>query len=384
MIDISTNFFNAKNSHYIPVVICKISTQRTGYLFSRVFLNDDETGGIQGVGVWDGSVYTGDGGVFGGSPISQSESRVLQFGSVQKSLVTNAKDLPASLSQSQIGAYSITFDNSDGFFSRLLGDDQYEPLLGQSIEIILGFKGNSYNDLISIFRGEITQIVLDSKKVRITAEAVTTIYPAANTVPGLTVYAVRGDGATEMAEQQFTAIQSANFLASDTWLFTANIIKDDLADAGVIFEIENVMYSATVLQIGIDANNFPFVTVGTLVEAVFGTTTYTSTSALTAADIADTINLKVFFDTSVDIVYFTVNGVTTEIAVTDYYDRTGVSDNIFRFGNGFDGDIQNCIWNDTHYWVNNAGDNSLVSIPDVIGSLSTLLTDGTWVVWPSI
>jgi hypothetical protein len=385
MLKISNTYFDSKQDAKIPIVLCRIETQRTSYIFTRRMLNSTEYGSISGISLWDGSVNTGDGGTFGGLPVSQIEARVLQFGSVGRSLVTNAKDLPSSLSQSQIGSYSISMDNQDGFFSSLLGDDQSEPLLGQKLKILQGFKGDSYGDFVNLFEGVITQVGWTNSKCRITAEDTSTIFPSSASDEGATVYAVRGTGASEMAEEQFTAAQCVNFLSDDTWLFTSNLIKDDLSDAGIIFEIENTRYSHPVLQIGINASNYPYVTVGTSVEgAGRSTTTYTSTTALTASDILAQLNLRVFFDDVNDEVTFTIAGASTTVAAATDYDRTGTFDNIIRLGDGFDGDIQNWIWNSQHYWVNNLGDNTLVDVPDVIGSLDIALTSGAWVEWPSI
>lgn len=384
MISISNTYFTSQRAGKLPVIVCRISTQRTSYLLSRRALNDDERGALGGISLWDGSVSTGDGGTFGGLPVSEIESRVLQFGSVDKSLVTNAKDLPASLSQGQIGVYSLQCDNIDGWFSRLLGENRDEPLLGQRLEIFQGYKGDPFSSYVTKFSGEITQIQWTASSCRITAEDVASVYPETTSEESLDVYAVRGDGTAEMAEETFSAASCANFLAADSWLFTSNLIKDDLSDAGVIFEIENTLYNATVLQIGIDASNYPYATVGTDVEGSFAETTYTSTTALTAADIATPINLRVRFDNANAEITFTVDGVSTTVPAATPYDRTGISDNVLRFGNGFDGDIQNWIWNSQHYWVNNQGDNTLTGVPDVIGVLDVSLTSGSWVVWPSI
>jgi len=388
MYNITNTYFTSKQAGKVPIVLCRIETQRTSYLFFARYPNDDETGSLSGIDLWDGSVNTGDGGTFGGLPVSIVDARVLQFGSISKALVANAKDLPASLTQSRIGSYSVTFDNHEYFFSKLLGDDQNEPLLGQKLKILQGFKGDEYSDFVILFDGEISQVSLTSSRCRVIAEDLATVFPSdleVETSP--TTYAVIHDGSSEMAETQFTAAQLyTGFLVSDTWLFTSNFIKDDLGDAGIFFEIESTnYYGATVLQIGIDNNNYPFVTVGRNVETSPTTLTYTSTTALTASDITRPLNLRVYFDAAATEVTFAVAETSTTVSTTLGYDRALTSDCYIRLGNGFDGDIQNWVWNTSaHYWVNNQGDNTLLYVPEVIGALDNTLTGGSWNAWPKI
>ncbi len=388
MIKISADFFESKQAGSLPVVVCRIETQRTSYLFGRTTLNDDEMGSITGVDAWDGSVNTGDGGLWGGLPVSNIENRVLQFGSVGKSLVANAKDLPTSLSQAQIGSYSIQFDNVDGFFSTLLGDDQKEPLLGQKLKILQGFRGDAYSDFVTLFDGEITQVVLKAKSCRLLAEDTVTIFPV--TSPGLpvpTVYGVNLEvGKTDvvMAQDTFTPGQMAAFF-TDIWLFNCTFFKDNISEACEIFTIENTLFGNILLKIGIDSDNFPFVQTGQDVESGSPSTmTYTSTAALTAEDIASPLTLRIFFDSDTEILTFTVAGLSTEISSVDEpYDEETTNDNIIQLGKNFEGDIQNWIWNtDQHYWVNAESDNGLADVPDIVGGLDITLTDGAWAVWP--
>jgi hypothetical protein len=385
--NISNTFFESKQSGKIPIVLCRITTQRTSWIFTRRALNDDEHGRLTGADLWDGSVSTGDGGIWGGMPVSFLEHRILQFGSVQKSLTSNVKDLPSSYSQAQIGAYSITCDNNDGFFSTLLGDDQFEPILWQKLQIIQGFKGDDYKDFITLFSGRITQVQLTASKCRIITEDLDANFPEREAgEAALDVYAVMHDGSVHMAEESFTAAQlTPDFFSSDTWLFKSNFIKDNLSDAGCFFEIENKSYyGSTILQIGIDSNDYPFVTVGLNTETSPTTATYTSTTALTAEDITRPLTITVYFDNANNQVSFSVAGSTTTVAAANPYDRSITSDCYVRLGTGYDGDIQNWIWNSSHYFVNNLGDNSLVDVPDVIGTFDMTLSWGSWNAWPKI
>jgi hypothetical protein len=346
--------------------------------------NDDEMGNIQGLQLWDGSAYTGDGGYFGGFPVSFIENRVISFGSIDRTLATQLDDLPSSLSQVAISAYSVSLDNTDRFFSNLLADYKKEPLLAQKLIILQGFKGDAYEDFVKLFEGIITKIALFPNKCRITAEAITAVFPSEAGDEGLTVYALEGDGATEMAEQSFTVAEmSSSFFSSDSWLFTCNFQKDALSDAGAIFEIENSgYYSGLVLQIGIDANDYLYVTTGQDVEGSYSSTTYTDTVALTSKDIAKEINIRIYWNSVDDEITFTINGTSRTQSATEDYDRTMTLDNTIRVGNGFDGDIQNIIWNNTNYWVNNQGDNTLTDFEDILQGLNLPRTDGTWAVWP--
>lgn len=385
MFHISNAYFQAKQRGSLPVIVCRIETQRTSYLFSRVFLNDDETGSIQGVSLWDGSVNTGDGGTFGGLPVSYSENGFLQFGSLAKSLVTNAKDLPSSLSQAQIGAYSITFDNLNGFFSRLLGDNQYEPLLGQRLKLYQGFKGLAYTNFLRIFDGEITHVRLSPSTCRVTAEDVATIFPSVIGEESGLIYALRGGANVEMAEEQFTVAElTDDFLTSDSWLFVCNFITDDILNEDLnLFSLISTAGNATILSIGIK-NRYPFVWDGYLVESFPLVIEHNSTTSLTPDDFLHPLNLRIFCDSVNDEIIFTIAGVTTVLPIGSYYEKTLTQDIIIQLGKNFPGDIQNWIWNSTHYWVNNLSDDTLTDAPDIVGGFDLPLTSGTWVEWPSI
>jgi hypothetical protein len=191
MLPMTSDYREAKDAEHRPLIFSMITTVRTRYIFADVWLTDDEIDRFGSLDFWNGTDATaGDGGTFGTIPVSYNQARVLSYGSLRETLTPQQDDLVASLAQTEIGSYSITYDNTDGFFSAMLGDDRSEPLIGQTLEIYQGFKGVSSVDFLPLFAGEITQITLTNETLRVIAEATATVFPVFEEGVALTAYAL--------------------------------------------------------------------------------------------------------------------------------------------------------------------------------------------------
>jgi hypothetical protein len=389
MLHLDSAYIAAKDAEHRVQVLVVITTVRTRYIFGLTTPTDDEIGGFGELAQWDGSVTAGDGGTFGGIPVAYAEGRVIEFGNVTETLAPQISDLITSLTQTEIGAYSVMLDNTDGFFSDLLGDHRDEPLLGQQIAVLQAFEGNTSSAFRQLFSGEITEVHLDEMTLRLVAEAVSTVFPDAGTGIAVEVLALEDDGTGTMASETVAySVLAGSFLASDDWIFRALVTKDDLADAGVIFEIRDGTYSAIRLQIGFNASNCLYVTTGQNLDGTPTTATYTNTHALTADDLDRPLLVYVRCSTdggnTLELYWGEAANAETQSGVT-LMDRSDTgADNTITFGEGYDGKLRQIVWNDEQYWyVNSDGNDELTAMPDIIvGALPLSLVDGEWVTWP--
>ena len=130
---------------------------------------EDSEIGVSQLAVCDGSVVAGDGTYLGALPIVEYEPRVLQFGSLRDTLVPVKKDFLTSLTMTAIGAFALTLDNTDGYFSILLGDNRDESFLTSICTIYHGFRGLAFANFIKIIQGEVTEVQLSQDTLVLTS-----------------------------------------------------------------------------------------------------------------------------------------------------------------------------------------------------------------------
>ena len=97
MLDITSDYRDAKDNGAKIRVLLVITTVRTRYVFAETTPTDDEVGFLSSVDFWDGSATTGDGGTFGGFPVSSTRGLVLGLGGISETLTPQRNDLLTSL-----------------------------------------------------------------------------------------------------------------------------------------------------------------------------------------------------------------------------------------------------------------------------------------------
>jgi hypothetical protein len=115
----------------IPVVYCVIET----HMGSRVYAEKEVTATISGA--------------------LEASARVLSFGSFERTLQPKKDDVLAAYEGKQIQHISLTLDNADRYFSRLMAK---EPFLGRTITVKVGFEDEAETNHISLFKGVITEV----------------------------------------------------------------------------------------------------------------------------------------------------------------------------------------------------------------------------------
>ncbi len=168
--EITTAYNVARKSGKRPVVLALVTLLSGDQHLYAANTEAPETLGLsQGIDFFDGSRNVGGGGTFGSKPIVSWRACVSQFGSLTRGVTASVRDLPASLSQAEIGAYSITFDNHDGYFSTLLNT---ASLITGTLELKQGFAGLAWEDMVSLLRAEIVEEALSQGKLRLLTEAI--------------------------------------------------------------------------------------------------------------------------------------------------------------------------------------------------------------------
>lgn len=162
----------ARIAGYRPIYLVFLTTNQTRRCFSTIMPTEAIMGTEGGIGYFDGSRTVGDGGVFGATPVSSWGARILRFGSLRHTLTPQPQNLLASLAQTEIGSMSFECDNTDGYFSTLLGDDRTEAWLTAKVKVYQGFTGCVFNDFQPVYAGEISELILSATTLRIVSEAV--------------------------------------------------------------------------------------------------------------------------------------------------------------------------------------------------------------------
>jgi len=168
----TTNAYNiAKNSGKKPVLLAYLTGKKARRVFGKLTPTESETG-TNTITLWDGTTVTGDGGYFdgGGSPIFAREARVVSFGSIEKTLTPERGNLIASLNKSELSAFSVTLDNTDDYFSEILGDDRNESFLTQELSIGQAFLGLHAKDFQTLTSGSVVELRLTEKTLTLMCE----------------------------------------------------------------------------------------------------------------------------------------------------------------------------------------------------------------------
>lgn len=110
----------------------------------------------------DGTV-PGDGTVLGGSdaiPMLEKSGRVLSYGAYERTIQPRKDDVLTAYTGKQLQHITITLDNADGYFSRLIPK---EPFLGRPISLYVAFEAEPQTTRMKRFGGIISELSMMEK-----------------------------------------------------------------------------------------------------------------------------------------------------------------------------------------------------------------------------
>lgn len=164
---LSIAFHNYLTQGKIPIVYCRINTHLAARYYGKKELQGIfSTSGMIADGTYlaDGSITAGGGSV---GNVADKSARVLDFGSLERSLVSQTSNLLSSFSGKQQQHNEIVLDNADDYFSKMLPK---EPFLSRTLSIHVGFEDLPQSDHPQMFQGIITEVSIDESTMRLLAE----------------------------------------------------------------------------------------------------------------------------------------------------------------------------------------------------------------------
>lgn len=195
MIKVSHNYFEAAQDHRAEVVLSVWTTPRGRYLYSNVFPSEEMLNYFGNIYFWDGADLTlGSGQTWGGLPVCEYGARILNPGSIRLTLSPIKGDLFVSLGQTERGAISIEYDNSDDYFSELWGAHRNEVFHFQQHEIYHGFVGLAPADFVKLLDTEIIRLRYNKQKAIVVSIAQSRVYEVITKGDALPVYALTVPG----------------------------------------------------------------------------------------------------------------------------------------------------------------------------------------------
>jgi hypothetical protein len=163
-------YHNARVAGNRPVFLAIITSSRAQRIYSDLMPTEAQIGSGGGLQLWNGTYLYGDGGIWGNPIISHWDARVLSWGSFSERLTPQNNALLQGFSQTEFPAWSVDLDNTDGFFSKILGDDQQETFLLQTLELRQAWATNTNLDFVTLYIGTITEISLSARKLTLISE----------------------------------------------------------------------------------------------------------------------------------------------------------------------------------------------------------------------
>lgn len=136
-----------------PIIYCLIHTNYGYRAYAEKELAEIfEVGSLlaDGSALADGSHTAGE-----GMGLMDKQGRVLSFGAFERTVQPRKKDVLASYSTKQLQHASVTLDNADRYFSRLL---PREPFLTKSLDIYCGFEADPFHEHLRLFSGVISEV----------------------------------------------------------------------------------------------------------------------------------------------------------------------------------------------------------------------------------
>ncbi len=165
MLRIPITFHNALMQGKTPIAYCIIKT----HLTDRVYSDRELKGVFSATGILaDGSVLADGSQIAGGGSagVLEKSSRVLSFGSFERTITPQSADLLTAFSGKQRQRISIVLDNSDYYMTRLIAK---EPFIGRKISLHVGFEDRPQNEHYQPFKGTISEISVDKDSMTLEA-----------------------------------------------------------------------------------------------------------------------------------------------------------------------------------------------------------------------
>lgn len=383
-------YYTARRNGHLPIFLAEIESSQGVRL---VGLTAPES---RSMAIWDGSLKAGDGGVFGRSGYIATLARIAQFGSFAQRLNPADDNLIASMSQAELPSYSISLDDTDGYFANLISGRNDEVFLSYRLTLIQGFIGLDFTEYQTIFTGIISDERLTDTEYSLTVTPnlqVTRIGEANLSVlsdDSVLVYTLQCSDIGAPAAQTNIAFDrlSSVFFSSENWTFQATFSTSNLQSVGSLFRLIGSAYDLTRLNIGIASDNSLTVSIGNDIDTSGPITIFATTQIkISEAQLNTPLDLKVVWNEGSKTVTFSLTGFVDEtISVLSEpgsgFDRVseGAGYDSLQIGAGFAGEIKSLRFGNTWY-VHNDNDATATTLVDSISALNIPLDTGTWETW---
>ena len=155
------NFHDRITRGEMPFVHVLIQTH-LGFRNYAERVKDDSAGYLA-----DGT-YLADGSILAGSGLGllETQRRLLSWSGFDRTIQPRKSDILASYNRKQQQKISITLDNADGHFSKLIA---LEVFLSRPLFVYLGFYDLSINEHIRPFGGQIFEVELTEMACKVSA-----------------------------------------------------------------------------------------------------------------------------------------------------------------------------------------------------------------------
>lgn len=385
MRQISADFFAAQHAGQQPLCLAILTSKMTRRVYAIRHASDTEHGGAGSITNYDGTAKYGDGTLFGAfGVIADSGARVIGFGGIRETLTPEKANLLASLTQTEIGTYSIQLDNADGKFSDILKDESF---LNNDLEILFGYRGLPFSEFKSMFTGSVEEETLSLTKLRLVAAGALAFKTAlANVSLFLPPYALYSNTNQIGAELLTTYSElSPIFFGSDSWTLLVDFSSDskDVVHARELFKIQDETYQFPRIELGINSSNLIYFNVAT--DILNGVYAYFTSSFEIGDDPTQRYSLSLDWRNGIHQLLMTLNGTQEVIDVSsapDGFDRQ-INDvnNSIIIGTYLGGSVNSLQWDASWYAINNTGTALPTEFVDILGGVNVPVVDGVWQLW---
>jgi len=148
-----------------PMTYCLIHTDMGYRAYSEKELAEIfEIAGLpaDGSALADGSHTAGE-----GLGLLDKAGRVLSFGRFERTVQPRKKDVLIAYSSKQQQHATVTLDNADRYFSRIIAR---EPFLAKPFSIFVGFEADPFGEHLRLFEGIISEIKMTEKTMQVEAD----------------------------------------------------------------------------------------------------------------------------------------------------------------------------------------------------------------------
>lgn len=257
---LTTDTYNAaRQAGAKPIVFITLETDRAIHAYGKDALTEALVRDPQYV-YFGSSLLT-----FGGDPVSFGygtnegvfnwQQRVLTFGDFVQAMSSRSEDVEVSLTEKLMDSYTVTLDNADGEFSRLLGREQ---VIGARLVLLQGFDTPEFTraDCIELFQGTVSRYELTVLRLTLTAEQALAPPDVDDpTVDTTVTYAITTTGIGQTgASETYTYLElEETFFTDVEWVETIQV-KIDTCSASTLFEVRDGAFGNTRWKLGIDAS----------------------------------------------------------------------------------------------------------------------------------